>query len=462
MGDQIGRSRDRWGDQTSSGDVPSASRPSLPGWSPNVSPPCWPSWPRSPSASTPPDTGCTWSAAPCATCSSAPTPPDRTSTSPPTPGRPRSAGRSPDGPTPCGPRASAFGTIGARRDRCRRHRPPLRDHHVPRRGVPRRLAQAGTSRSPTTIEDDLARRDFTINAMALELTGRSAGPALVDPHGGAADLAAATSAHAADRRRSASATTRCGCCAPPGSSPASASSRCRSSSTPSCAGGHRLEIVSAERIRDELDKLIIARSPGGRAVVPRRHRPRRSLPARAAGAAPRARPDPPPQGRAQPHDRRRRERRARPTTATFDFRITRLAALFHDIGKPRTRGYQPGKGTTFHHHDAVGARIDAQAHGGAALLGGRHRRGLRAGGPAPALPHLQDGVERLGGAPLRARRRRLLRRAQRADALRLHDPQRAQGGPSCRGGWTSWRCASPSWRRPRSWRRSDPSSTAPR
>ena len=87
------------------GDVPARAVLASRGWSPNVSPPCWPNWPRSPSASTPPDTGCTWSAAPFATCSSAPTPPDRTSTSPPTPGRPRSAGRSPDGPTPCGPRA---------------------------------------------------------------------------------------------------------------------------------------------------------------------------------------------------------------------------------------------------------------------------------------------------------------------------------------------------------------------
>jgi poly(A) polymerase len=41
----------------------------------------------------------------------------------------------------------------------------------------------------------------------------------------------------------------------------------------------------------------------------------------------------------------------------FDFRLTRLAALFHDVGKPKTRGYMPGKGTTFHHHDAVGARM---------------------------------------------------------------------------------------------------------
>lgn len=41
----------------------------------------------------------------------------------------------------------------------------------------------------------------------------------------------------------------------------------------------------------------------------------------------------------------------------FDFRITRLAALFHDIGKPRTRGYKDGKGVTFHHHEVVGARM---------------------------------------------------------------------------------------------------------
>ena len=44
-------------------------------------------------------------------------------------------------------------------------------------------------------------------------------------------------------------------------------------------------------------------------------------------------------------------------SAEFDYRITRLAALFHDVGKPPTRGYQPGKGITFHHHDVVGARM---------------------------------------------------------------------------------------------------------
>jgi poly(A) polymerase len=44
-------------------------------------------------------------------------------------------------------------------------------------------------------------------------------------------------------------------------------------------------------------------------------------------------------------------------TREFDFRITRLAALYHDIGKPRTRGFKEGKGVTFHHHEVVGARM---------------------------------------------------------------------------------------------------------
>ncbi len=36
--------------------------------------------------------------------------------------------------------------------------------------------------------------------------------------------------------------------------------------------------------------------------------------------------------------------------------VVRLAALFHDIGKPRTRSYDHG-GVTFRHHEAVGARM---------------------------------------------------------------------------------------------------------
>ncbi|MFM7891252.1 MAG: HDIG domain-containing metalloprotein, partial [Actinomycetota bacterium] len=39
------------------------------------------------------------------------------------------------------------------------------------------------------------------------------------------------------------------------------------------------------------------------------------------------------------------------------FRIVRLAALFHDIGKPRTRKVLPGRGMTFYHHEVVGAKM---------------------------------------------------------------------------------------------------------
>ena len=41
---------------------------------------------------------------------------------------------------------------------------------------------------------------------------------------------------------------------------------------------------------------------------------------------------------------------------TPDDVVVRLAALFHDIGKPRTRSYEHGE-VTFRHHEAVGARM---------------------------------------------------------------------------------------------------------
>jgi len=37
--------------------------------------------------------------------------------------------------------------------------------------------------------------------------------------------------------------------------------------------------------------------------------------------------------------------------------INRLAALLHDIGKPKTRNLIPGGGVSFHHHEVVGARL---------------------------------------------------------------------------------------------------------
>ena len=104
----------------------------------------------------------------------------------------------------------------------------------------------------------------------------------------------------------------------------------------------------------------------------------------------------------------------------------RLAALLHDVGKPRTRGFNDN-GVTFHHHEVVGARMAKER-----LLALRYPNEIvedvtAARVPAPAVPHLPHGLDRQRGAPLRARRRPSPRRAQRADPLRLHDAQRTQG-----------------------------------
>jgi poly(A) polymerase len=123
----------------------------------------------------------------------------------------------------------------------------------------------------------------------------------------------------------------------------------------------RLEIVSAERIRDELDKLIVLDHPAAglffihdtglaEHFLPElpamrlEHDPihrHKDVLSHTIAVVENVRP---------PHEQP-------PERPPFDFRLVRLAALFHDVGKPRTRGYQPGKGTTFHHHDAVGARM---------------------------------------------------------------------------------------------------------
>jgi poly(A) polymerase len=123
----------------------------------------------------------------------------------------------------------------------------------------------------------------------------------------------------------------------------------------------RLEIVSAERIRDEFDKLITVDHPAAGLFF-----------LHDTGLADQFLPELP--AMRLEHDPIHRHKdvlthtiavveNVRPPdessagAPSFNFRWVRLAALFHDIGKPRTRGYQPGRGTTFHHHDAVGARM---------------------------------------------------------------------------------------------------------
>lgn len=208
------------------------------------------------------------------------------------------------------------------------------------------------------IDDDLARRDFTVNAMALDVID---GPSLVDPFGGAADLAArilrtplgAEISFSDDPLRMLRAARFiAGYGLEPEPSLVEAVK----------AMAARLSIVSPERIRDELDKLITVEHPtAGLWFLVETGLAEQFLP-----ELPALRLENDPIHRhkdvlthtmavieniqAPPVD---------PETGlpAFDFRVTRLAALFHDIGKPRTRGFDPDKGTTFHHHDVVGARM---------------------------------------------------------------------------------------------------------
>ena len=209
------------------------------------------------------------------------------------------------------------------------------------------------------VETDLGRRDFTVNAMALELTGGGT-PVLVDPHGGAVDLmnkvlrtplGPEVSFSDDPLRMLRAARFIAGYGLQPDDALVAAVTRMAS----------RLEIVSAERIRDEFDKLITVDHPAaGLWFLYDTGLSEQFLPELAAMRL--------------EHDPIHRHKdvlshtiavveNVRPAVEQsegrppFDFRLVRLAALFHDIGKPRTRGHLEGKGTTFHHHDAVGARM---------------------------------------------------------------------------------------------------------
>ncbi|MFM8563093.1 MAG: CCA tRNA nucleotidyltransferase [Acidimicrobiia bacterium] len=203
------------------------------------------------------------------------------------------------------------------------------------------------------IESDLSRRDFTINAMALEVT--SADPVLVDPFGGAADLVTRTLRTPLDPRvsfsddplrmmRAARFIARLGMVPVP-------------ELVEAVKGmGDRLSIVSSERVRDELDKLIVVDSPSAGLwfLVE-------------TGLADHFLPELPAMRLENDPIHRHKDvlthtlaviENVRPDAhPDFDFRLTRLAALFHDIGKPATRGFQEGKGTTFHMHDVRGAKM---------------------------------------------------------------------------------------------------------
>jgi poly(A) polymerase len=205
-----------------------------------------------------------------------------------------------------------------------------------------------------SLQGDLARRDFTVNAMAVSLPSRE----FVDPYGGLDDLAE-------------------GVLRTPGTPQESFADdplrMLRAARFAAQLGfevddqvvdamsdmADRLDIVSTERVRDELVKLVCA------------DRPRQGLALLVhTGLADRILPELP--ALRLERDEHHRHKDVYEHTLTvleqaIDLEdrlpggspdlIVRMAALMHDIGKPRTRRFGADGSVTFHHHDVVGAKM---------------------------------------------------------------------------------------------------------
>ena len=238
----------------------------------------------------------------------------------------------------------AFGTVGCQKDGYKLEITTYRSEAYDR-----------TSRKPTvsygeTLAEDLVRRDFTVNAMALRLPQRE----FVDLHGGLLDLAKRTLRTPATPQESFS------------DDPLRMLRAARFAAqldftvAPEVVAamremGDRLKIVSAERIRDELTKLLLA---------PNAHTGLGLL--TETGLADYVLPELP-RLRLEIDEHHRHKDVYEHTLTVLDQAIAleedgpdlvlRLAALMHDIGKPRTRRFEPGGGVSFHHHELVGAKM---------------------------------------------------------------------------------------------------------
>ncbi len=232
---------------------------------------------------------------------------------------------------------ATFGTIAA-----------LKDGHTVEITTFRDEVYQDDSRKPRVrfsddIETDLSRRDFTVNAVAISMADMKP----VDPWGGLADLAAKKLRTPIDPKVSFS------------DDPLRMMRLFRFQATlgfePDPLSlhavremGSRMSIVSPERIRDELNKLLIAPAPGAALIE-----------MVSIGLAETFLPELSALAMEQDPAHRHKDVLAH-TAAVVDKTSSdltlRLAALFHDVGKPDTRQFGPG-GASFHHHEVVGARM---------------------------------------------------------------------------------------------------------